>query len=470
MITIENLSYSYPHGFTPALQDVSLAIRPGQFVLLGGESGAGKSTLLRLLNGLVPHFSGGKVSGRITINGLDPIQAGPQALSHSVGFVFQSPESQNILDQVEAEIAFGLENQAIPPPEIAQRVAEVLELLALTPLRHRAIATLSGGERQKVAIAAALALRPPILALDEPTSQLDPEAADNLLQLLARLNKELGLTIVLVEHRLKRVLSYASHLLWLSHGRLTIDQPLPQALAHFPADSPLPPLIPQITLARPVLEARQLQFGYHGAAVLRGVNLSLRPGQATVLMGRNGCGKTTLLKCLVGLLRPEQGQVLIHGQSNQGREVADICRQVAYLPQNPDDLLFAETVHEELAITLQNHFGQATPKADPKPALLEQLGLTALAQAYPRDLSVGQRQRVALGAVMITRPAILLLDEPTRGLDSQAKTTLVSLWQQWQMAGLALLLVTHDTELASQIANQTLILENGQIVQPQPAQ
>lgn len=461
MITIEKLSYTYPHQSLPAVQELSLDIRPGQFILLGGESGAGKSTLLRLLNGLIPHFSGGQISGRITVNGLNPIQAGPQALSPSVGFVFQSPEAQNILDQVEAEIAFGLEHRAIPLPEMKQRVAELLDLLALSPLRHRAIATLSGGERQKVAIATALALRPPILALDEPTSQLDPEAADDLLRLLVRLNQELGLTIVLAEHRLKRVLPYAGRLLWLRNGRLIIDQALPQALSQLPAVPSLPPLSPEPNLARPVLEARQLHFAYNGAAVLRGVDLTLRPGQATLLMGRNGCGKTTLLKCLVGLLRPEQGQVLIHGQSNHGRQVADICRQVAYLPQNPDDLLFAETVSEELEITLQNHFGRTPPQPDPKPALLEQLGLAALAHAYPRDLSVGQRQRVALGAVMITRPGILLLDEPTRGLDYQAKATLLALWRQWRAAGLALLLVTHDTELAAQIADQTLILENG---------
>lgn len=501
MIDITNLTYTYPKSEQPALHDIDWHVESGSFVLLAGASGSGKSTLLRCLNGLVPHFSGGAISGSVRVNGVDVLTAGPRTMSLHVGFVRQTPEAQAVLDQVEPEIAFGLENRAVPPQAMRVRVEEALDLLDLTPLRERPLTTLSGGERQRVAIASALALRPQVLVLDEPTSQLDPQSAEEVLRALVRLNEDLGLTIILAEHRLERILRYVDDVVYLENGRIHVDAPVREAVYQMPQ---LPPLVAlgrrldwqplpltvkegrrqarrQLATVpdgwwedkaspsnaesggeRPLLEASDIHFAYNGRQTLKGIDVQVAPGEAVAVMGRNGTGKSTLLKCIVGLLSPERGEVKVNGRSVQGREVADISREVAYLPQNPDDLLFADTVREELKITLRNH--GLEKKVNGVTHMLDELGLSPVAQAYPRDLSVGQRQRVALGAVTITRPNLILLDEPTRGLDYAAKQTLVAIWQRWLAQGKGLLLVTHDVELVAQIARRVVLLGQGEVM------
>jgi len=505
MITFDHLTYTYPGASGPALTDVTLHIAEGEFVLVVGQSGAGKSTLLRCLNGLVPHFTGGKLSGSVSVAGRDPVAEGPHTLSRVVGFVFQDPESQFVMDRVEDEIAFALENAAIPPTEMRARVEEVLDLLDLVPLRDRALDTLSGGEKQRVAIATALAFRPRILVLDEPTSQLDPQSAEDVLQALVRLNNEVGLTVVLAEHRLERVLPHADRLIHLAPPSVeggrgeVLDGPPRQVLHRMDL---IPPLValgkelgweplpltvkegrmfaeeavsglrfqvsrsnlrPETLKSETALRVRELSFAYDGVPALRDVTLTVSPGELVALMGRNGSGKTTMLRCIVGLLRLEQGQITLAGEPLVGWETADICRRIGYLPQEPDDLLFADTVAEEMAVTLRNHGLTGSPPIAPDD-LLERLGLGGLATSYPRDLSVGERQRVALGAVTITRPKILLLDEPTRGMDYPAKRELVRMLRKWQAEGTATLLVTHDVELTAQIADRVVVLSQGEII------
>jgi energy-coupling factor transport system ATP-binding protein len=495
MIEIERLTYVYPGASAPALADLTLHIAEGEFALVAGPSGAGKSTLLRCLNGLVPHFSGGVMSGRVAVAGHDAVGEGPQVLSRVVGFVFQDPEAQFVLDRVEDEIAFGLENAAVPTAEMRVRVEEVLQLLDLVPLRDRALDTLSGGERQRVAIAAALALRPRVLVLDEPTSQLDPQSAEDVLSALVRLNRDLGLTIVLAEHRLERVLPYVDRLIYLPVGsdpvfdgpprqvlqRMELTpplvtlgkrlgwEPLPLTIKEgraFAATIPIPaepsrPAPPSKRGQR--LLIRNLHFAYDGVEALRGIDLEMAPGELVALMGRNGSGKTTLLKCVVGLLQPRQGQIALGGRSILGDDTADICRSVGYLPQEPDAMLFADTVMGELLVTLRNHGLRDDPPIAPD-GLLARLELDGSATAYPRDLSVGQRQRVALGAVTVTRPGLLLLDEPTRGLDYVLKRQLVALLREWQAEGVSVLLVTHDVELVAQAADRVVILSQGEVI------
>jgi energy-coupling factor transport system ATP-binding protein len=533
MIHFEHLSYTYPGATTPALKDVSLDLPEGQLILLIGPSGAGKSTLLRCLNGLVPHFSGGVVSGAVRVNGYDPVAATPRLLSRHVGFVFQDPEAQFVTDRVEDEIAFALENAAMPPQAMRVRVEETLDLLDLTPLRDRPLKTLSGGERQRVAIAAALALRPSILVLDEPTSQLDPKSAEDVLNSLVRLNHDLGLTVILAEHRLERVLPYVDSIIHLPDdgGPIIFDdarsvmkqvdlapplvsigkafgwQPLPLSikeglrfsrswLAEHRQPGDEQPRHRRL-FARsdaPYVRARGVRVRHRDQEVLRGVDLDLWPGEIVVLMGRNGAGKTTLLRSLVGLVRPHAGDIRIDGKPNAGRDVADICRQVGYLPQDPNTLLFAESVGEELAVTLRNHGMEVgdwrleiegekrregenlqSPISNLQspitqslnhsiPSLLRRLGLFDKANAYPRDLSVGERQRVALAAITVTRPGALLLDEPTRGLDYAAKRELERLLHEWRDDGMAILVVTHDVELAAAIADRIILMSQGEII------
>ena len=493
MIVISDLTYTYPQRDLPALHDVSLQIAAGEFVLVTGPSGAGKSTLLRCLNGLVPHFSGGIISGMVCIDGVDVIDAGISALGSRVGFVFQSPEAQAVLDRVEPEIAFALENAAIDSAEMVTRVESALALLDLTALRDRPLRSLSGGERQRVAIASALVLQPSLLVLDEPTSQLDPKSAEAVLHSLIRLNQELGLTIVLAEHRLERVLPYADRLIYVNDGTITVDGPVRTAVREIPVQppivelgqrlgwEPLPLTVaearnfvadcsyktgrtkPQRGKADRLLEVEQLVAGYDGKMVLDGVALSVAAGEIVGLMGRNGSGKSTLLKAIVRLLEPQSGNIMLMGETALGQDVAQICRQVGYLPQNPDDLLFADSVLDEVVTTLHNHGLTDNPPIEPL-ALLAELGLEAAAERYPRDLSVGQRQRVALAAILVTRPRLLLLDEPTRGLDALAKRDLVVLLNRWRAQGLGVVLVTHDVELAAQVTDRVVIMQDGAIV------
>ena len=513
MIHFDHLSYTYPGAALPALQDISLKLPDGELILLIGASGSGKSTLLRCLNGLVPHFSGGALRGNVRVEGLDPVAATPRILSRHVGFVFQDPEAQFVTDRVEDEIAFALENAAMPPQEMRVRVEETLDLLDLTPLRDRPLKTLSGGERQRVAIAAALALRPSILVLDEPTSQLDPKSAEDVLNSLVRLNHDLGLTVILAEHRLERVLPFVDSVIYLPEdgrapiyadprtvmqrvelgpplvqvGKALAWQPLPLTikeglrfsrgwLADHPSAAGVQHRRTEVDGATPFVEARGVQVRYGRQEVLRGVDLALHPGEIVVLMGRNGAGKTTLLRSLVGLVRPNAGTIRVGGTDIADRDVADICRQVGYLPQDPNTLLFAESVREELFVTLRNHGvesgewrleigdSEAPNLQSPLSTLLDRLGLADKADAYPRDLSVGERQRVALAAVTVTRPGALLLDEPTRGLDYGAKRGLEQLLVEWRDDGMAILVVTHDVELAAAIADRVVLMSQGEII------
>ncbi len=520
MIRFEQVTYWYPNTDAegsgshalPALANLSFHIGEGELVLVAGPSGSGKSTLLRCLNGLVPHFYGGRFAGHVRVAGLDTRTHEPRDLAALVGFVFQDPESQFVTGRVADEIAFGLENFNVPPATLRLRVEEVLDQLGIAALRDRPLHTLSGGEKQRVAIAAALALRPRVLALDEPTSQLDPEAAEEVLTALQRLNADLGLTIVLAEHRLERVAQFADRMVYLpGPGQAPLIGPPRQVLRQVPLAPPLVELgrrlgweplpltvkegrtflsrLPSLsqrttddgeqgTEALPpsspvlppiVVELEGVSFAYNGHPALVGVSLAIRPGEFVALMGRNGSGKTTLLKHIIGLLRPDRGRVRVLGQDTRAFPVADIARHVGYVPQNPGLLLFADSLRDELRFTLSNHGLNLADAPIPPEALLARLGLAGLADVYPRDLSMGQRQRAALAAILVTRPAVILLDEPTRGLDYAAKADLVALLKGWQAEGCAILMATHDVELAARAADRVILLSEGQVVADGPA-
>jgi energy-coupling factor transport system ATP-binding protein len=463
VINIASLTYTYPGTAQPALRDITLSVAAGEVVLLTGPSGSGKSTFLRALNGLVPHFSGGRIGGSVRVDGHDPMREGPAQMSRVVGMVFQDPESQFVVDRVEDEIAFALENAALPRDEMRRRVNAVLRQLEIEPLRERAISTLSGGEQQRIAIASALALQPKVLALDEPTSQLDNDSAEDVLNAVARLNREHGLTVVISEHRLERVLPFAGRVVRLEGGQFvgseqwTVSSKPLRPTSHHPqgvASSPQP--TPQR------LRITNLHAGYGARDVLRGASLDVRAGEIVALMGRNGSGKSTLLKTVVSLIPMKAGHIEVSGRSIAGRDTADICRDVAYLPQNPNALLFADTVADEINITRRNHALAALSPAQASD-MLASLGIAQYAGAYPRDLSVGERQRAALGAVVAAQPKLLLLDEPTRGLDAESKHTLAELLRRFADDDAGILLVTHDRALVELCADKVLSLYDGVI-------
>lgn len=498
MIRLEKVTYTYPQGRDedrpagPALQDISLEIGEGEFLLLAGPSGAGKSTLLRCLNGLVPHFYGGTFAGRVSVLGHDPVAWGPGRMSRLVGMLFQSPEAQCIAPTVEEELAFAMENHGFSETLMHRRIEEVTAWLGIAHLRDRRLDTLSGGERQRVALGAVLTLRPRVLVLDEPTSQLDPQGAEEVLEALRHLKETLGLTVLLAEHRLERVIGYADRLLYLPGdggcpllGRpdevlrqmpwvpplVTLGQalgwePLPLTVEEArrfvgrPADgektgwepSPRPS-------SRPAIRVSGLSFSYNGRPALREVCLEVFPGEIVALMGANGAGKTTLLKHLVGLLRPQEGRVEVCGLDTRRVPLERLIAHVGYVPQNPDMLLFADTVAQEMDFTLRQHGRPAGMYGD-LPALL---GLQEHLERYPRDLSVGERQRAALAAVLVAEPEVILLDEPTRGLDYAQKEALERFLLDRRREGRAIVLATHDVELAARCADRAVILEGGKV-------
>lgn len=485
MIHVENLTYTYPNTPAPALANVALTIPDGAFVLVVGASGSGKSTLLRAINGLVPHFYGGRFQGRVLVDDLDTLAATPRQLAGKVGFVFQDPTTQFVVQRVEDEIAFGLENLAVPSTEMPTRIHESLGLVGAEHLRQRQIATLSGGEAQRVAIACALAMRPQVLILDEPTSQLDPAGADALLDVLGRLNQDHHLTLIVAEHRLTRALPFATHILTCTVNQpprlLSVAealpmlegvplvqaaqhmgwQPLPRSIKaarHLAQSTPIDPPLPSPPPPRqPLLDIQHLSVSYAKRLALHEFSLTLHDGECVALLGSNGAGKSTLLKTLAGLVEPNSGQITYQGQAITRQRVDQRARYLAYVPQDPNTLLFADTLLDELRFTLDGL--KLPPVMEPR-ALLQLLRLEAYAERYPRDLSGGERQRAALAAMLIVNRPILLLDEPTLGLDYIQRETLVRFLQQW---GQTVLLATHDLELAARVADRVVILEHGRI-------
>ena len=496
--TFAGLTYSYPEGDLPALRELDWAVAPGEFVTVTGPSGSGKSTLLRCLNGLTPHFSGGTFDGVVTVVGHDTRHYSPRVLARLTGFVFQDPEAQFVTNRVDDELAFGMEQLGVPPVTMRKRVEEVLDLLGIAALRDREIATLSGGERQRVAVAAALALQPSILALDEPTSQLDPWGAEEVLSALTRLNEDLGLTVVLAEHRLERVVSHTDRLTVLGRGgtvaldgppRDTLQRadigslpallalgrrldwnPLPLSIKEGRAaqrrdtaagrvPAPAPP-DPAPSGGSSIVTLHRVSAGWDRNLVLRDVDLDVRPGELVAVMGRNGSGKTTLLRLVAGLHRPSSGRVLIANQETTRLHPADIAQTVGYLPQNPSALFFAESLEAELAFSLKHHRHSGV---DPE-VMLVSLGLEHAAGRNPRDLSGGERERAALAAVLVGAPRVLLLDEPTRGMDAARKRALIATLRGLCGEGVAILLATHDVELVAEVASRVVLLGDGHIV------
>ncbi|MEU6877272.1 ATP-binding cassette domain-containing protein [Streptomyces sp. NPDC046712] len=627
MIRFENVSVTYGDAGAPTLKDLSLTVPEGELVLLVGPSGVGKSTLLGAVSGLVPHFTGGTLSGRVTVAGRDTRTHQPRELADVVGTVGQDPLAHFVTDTVEDELAYGMESLGLAPEVMRRRVEETLDLLGLAELRDRPIATLSGGQQQRVAIGSVLTPHPKVLVLDEPTSALDPAAAEDVLAVLQRLVHDLGTTVLMAEHRLERVVQYADQVLLLPDGvmgppadimsvspvhppvvalgRLAGWTPLPltvrdarrrastlrtaletaaprnanrclhpqpptpqtppgltspaphhhpteheapgapaapTALRHeaaepakpddqpqrheatdpttpeaqpqrreaaaptgpdahplrreaaarrgagaeAPGDQPVPsprqgfgkgwgggilrfrrqPSRAQAPAPAPtaLVDVRALGVRRGRVEALRRVDLHLAPGETVALMGRNGAGKSTLLNTLVGMIAPTSGTVLVGGRVPHRTDPRELIRQVGLVPQEPRDLLYADTVAAECSA--------ADTDADAAPgtcrALVSELLPGVVDDTHPRDLSEGQRLALALAVVLTGRPPLLLLDEPTRGLDYAAKARLVAHLRELAAAGHAIVLATHDVELAAELAHRVVILAGGEVVADGP--
>ncbi len=439
--TLTDLTYWYPGAAKPALKDVRLAIDNG-LTVVAGPSGGGKSTLLRTFNGLVPHFHGGRIAGSAEVMGLDVIATPTRTMARQVGFVFQDPELQTVYNVVDREVAFGLENAGLPRREIAGRVDEALHGAGIADLAGRSVRTLSGGERQRVALASALAMRPGLVVLDEPTSQLDPAGAEMVLAAATSLVDE-GRSVIISEHRL-------DHLLRRAAGLFLVDGGIVETADPGAWRPPAPPVRPARSAASggEAWSLRRVSAGFAGQLVLDGVDLSGRLGEIVALSGPNGGGKTTLLRLIAGSLTPFSGNV----SRRPGR--------IAYLPQNPTVLLHRPTVRAEVSFTLDRSGELEHPET-----ILKELGLLSMADRYPRDLSSGERQRAALAAVLPGTPGLVLLDEPTRGIDSNARGALVALVARLRDRGASVVLATHDEDLRNALADRVIHVASGRVAE-----
>ena len=503
MIRFEQVSVRYPGSSQAVLSGVDLDVPEGELVLVVGRTGSGKSTLLKAVNGLVPHFTGGLLTGRVTVDGRDTREHRPRDLADLVGYVGQDPISGFVTDTVEEELAYGMESLGIAPDVMRRRVEETLDVLGMASQRNRPLVNLSAGQQQRVAIGSVLTPHPRVLMFDEPTSALDPSAAEDVLALLQRLVHDLGVTVLMAEHRLERVVQYADRLVVVpgSGGPVVTGEPAelmvgaPVAppvveLGRLAGWSPLPlsvrdarrragdlssrlaAVLPRARAATVhgdvVAEVRKVVVRYDGRPVLRGIDLRLYAGEVVALMGRNGAGKSTLLAALVGLRVPHSGTVRVGAADPAdpaGLASRELVRRVGMVPQEPGDLLYSDTVAEEcraadhdagaVAGTALSVFDDLVPGVDPR--------------THPRDLSEGQRLSLALAVVLAGRPPVVLLDEPTRGLDYPGKERLGQVLRGLAGAGHAVLLATHDVELAATVTDRTVVLADGDVVSDGPS-
>lgn len=525
------MSYVYPGNGASVLKEISFNIGQGEFLLIMGRSGSGKSTLARILCRLVPDFYGGKLSGQVRYKNKDLRDWNSRELPGEIAMLFQESENQIVYNQVERDIAFGLENLGMAPPLMKRRVAEVMDFLNLNGLRHRNPSELSGGEKRKIALAGVLAMKPEVLILDEPGSQLDPVAAEDLLNWLKKLNAEMGTTIILVEQRLDKAFPLVDRVLCLDQGGLVFDgAPNRQPGWAVVKGYPLLPTIPSImaeaagskspitvkegremlnlwtapsgnepkagldaivkndrphqaipfihtignpqkpqrrpdSRVNPLLEIRNMHFSYcRRTEFIEDMNINIYRGESVVLLGANGAGKSTLLRLITGILQPQRGSVRVNRDLRNNKPSKRLEQFCAYLPQSVEDFFLGDTVEDEISLSLPG------PHQRDVSHWLKLMGLEDFAGCDPRKLSVGEKQRIALACLLASDRDILLLDEPTTGMDIEWKTKVTQCLQECcRNEGKTIITITHDMEFASEIASRVILLHGGEVLADEPA-
>ncbi|MFI8371958.1 ABC transporter ATP-binding protein [Streptomyces sp. NPDC085466] len=508
MITFDQVTVAYDDTAEPVLRGVDLTVEEGELCLVVGHTGTGKSTLLGTVNGLVPHFTGGTLHGRVTVDGRDTADHPPRELADVVGVVGQDPLDGFVTDTVEEELAYAMEQLAVPPATMRKRVEETLDLLGLADLRHRALHELSGGQQQRVAIGSVLTAHPRVLVLDEPTSALDPTAAEEVLAAVTRLVHDLGVTVLLAEHRLERVVQYADRVLYLPGdgrvvsgppaeifrtasiappvvelGRTAAWSPLPLSIrdarrAAAPLRTRLDGVVPPPVRPAPgtdgaaLLTARGVTVTYQGVPAVREVDLDLRAGEITALMGRNGSGKSSLLWALQGSGPRKAGAVAVGESGPAGSRdprklpAAEARRLVGLVPQTPTDLLYLESVEQELdQADAESGVGD---DGVPARSLLDRLAPGIPGTTHPRDLSEGQKLALVLAIQLAAAPRVVLLDEPTRGLDYRAKGALIDIVDGLAAEGRTVVISTHDVEFVASAADRVVVMAEGDVVADGP--
>ncbi len=510
MIRFDSVTFAYDSAPTPALRDATFTIEEGDLCLLVGRTGSGKSTLLRAINGLVPHFTGGRLTGEVTVAGRSTRDHAPRDLADVVGYVPQDPLSGFVTDTVEEELAYGMEAMGVAPAVMRRRVEDMLDLLGLADLRDRPLRTLSGGQRQRTAIGAALAPDPPILILDEPTSALDPGSAEDVLAAIQRLVFDLGITVVLAEHRLERVVQYADSIVAVTATGTVDHQSTAAALAVAPvvppiadlgrrldwsplpvsvrdarraaadlrqaflvdlstsspvnatASTPEPKRVEALGSSQAVLTADHVSVTYGERVVLRDVSLTVQRGEIVALMGRNGAGKSTFLSACMGMTGLRTGRIAVGTEQLSAANLAnrDLIRHIGLVPQEATDLLYEQSVAAEC------HRSDSDSRADPGTTweLFDSLCPGIDPTAHPRDLSAGQQLSLVLAIILAARPPVVLLDEPTRGLDYPGKVAFGEILQRLAADGHGIVMATHDVELVANTATRVVVLADRDVV------
>lgn len=495
-VQFADVTVTYPDASRPALSHASFTIAEGDLCLVVGRTGSGKSTLLGAINGLVPHFSGGHLAGQVSVAGRSTRTHRPRDLAEVVGFVPQDPLASFVTDRVDDEIAYGMEQLGLPRLAMRKRGEETLDLLGIADLRGRTLAELSGGQQQRVAIAAVLAAQPRVLVLDEPTSALDPTAAHDVLSAIVALVHDLGLTVVIAEHRLERVTQFADQMLWLPGDGSVVSGAPEEVLAGSTIRPPLSRLAGQLGWSHIPLTVRSarrhlsslaepptlvvdhgvvatgapkvivdhLQVAYQDVVAVKSLSHTFDAGSITAVMGRNGSGKSSLLWALAGVT-PSAGTIEVRtgvgtGVDPRGRSADEVRQLISLVPQTAADLLYLPSVAEECAqADHESHQREGTCR-DRLQALGHQLPM----DADPRDLSEGQRLALVLAIQLTARPGVVLLDEPTRGLDYDAKDQLAAILRDLRDAGTCVIVSTHDVEFAAALSDHTVLLADGEII------